>query len=160
VRRELIKSAISVLKELYPECRIYTEAVRSGLKVPCFFVMVGDINDELYRGKMRRADITLDISYYPCDAESMQSECGDVADAVYSAFEYLTTAFGVLRSVKRDISYENSGRHKRENRSSELLDEEYMSISVGYELYYLSEGEADTDIGIMEELSEEVTANG
>jgi hypothetical protein len=157
---ELIKSAISLLKGLYPEYRVYTEAVRQGLKLPCFFVMVDDISDELYRGKMRRADITFNISYYPKDSESMQSECGDVAEVVYSAFEYLSTELGQLRSTKRSISYENAGRHKRENRSSELLDEEYMSISVSYGFYYLSEGESDVDIGIMEELSEEVTANG
>lgn len=115
---DAIKNAVTRrLKDKFPNCRVYTEEVKQGLKKPCFFVEVFPATFEVLNDHMEKQNIGVNIGYLP--EKYSQDEMIQVANTIKAAFLYHP-----LVVQKRHLStYEITND----------LDGDYLIIQFAYE---------------------------
>lgn len=105
----IIKSIIDAMsealnKEFGADYKIYTEAVRQGLKAPCFFIACVESAEEEkliakpYVGRYLRRQ-KMEILYLPKD-EDYKSEYDEVTDRLYDTLYYIRADGDLIRGTE------------------------------------------------------------
>lgn len=68
------------LDELFPECRIYTDAVKQGLEEPCFFVGLLEPTERPMLGVRAFRETGVSIQYIPEEKGEINRELSRIAD--------------------------------------------------------------------------------
>lgn len=82
--------SVSLNSEFGDEYEIHMEAIRQGLKEPCFFIACLNPTNSLFMGKRYECSNQFCIQYFP-QSEEKHWECNDVAERMYECLEYITT---------------------------------------------------------------------
>lgn len=105
----IIKSIIDAMsealnKEFGTDYKIYTEAVRQGLKAPCFFISCVESAEEEkliakpYVGRYLRRQ-KMEVLYLPKD-ENYKSEYDEVTDRLYDTLYYIRADGDLIRGTE------------------------------------------------------------
>lgn len=81
--------SISLNEEFGDSYEIHMEAIKQGLKEPCFFISSLNPTRELFLGKRYFRTNQFCIQYFP-ETDEKQRECNGVADRMYDCLEYIT----------------------------------------------------------------------
>lgn len=81
--------SISLNEEFGDSYEIHMEAIKQGLKEPCFFISSLNPTRELFLGKRYFRINPFCIQYFP-ETDEKQRECNGVADRMYDCLEYIT----------------------------------------------------------------------
>lgn len=81
--------SISLNEEFGDSYEIHMEAIKQGLKEPCFFISSLNPTMELFLGKRYFRTNQFCIQYFP-ETDEKQRECNGVADRMYDCLEYIT----------------------------------------------------------------------
>ena len=98
---------------------IYTEAVKQGLKEPCFIVRLVNPVSKTELGRRYLRQNLFAIHYLPKSSEEPKAECYRVLEELYLAMEYITVNGDLQRGV---------------GMRSELVDD-VLHIYVNYNMY-------------------------
>lgn len=111
---EIMDAVTNRLDELFPDCRIYTDAVEQGLETPCFFVSVLEPAERQMIGQRYFREAGFVIQYLPDEAEtdSINRNINQVLEALFDGMEYITLADGkIMNGTKRNSKVEEEILH-------------------------------------------------
>lgn len=88
------------LDNAYPNIEIYSENIKQGFEVPCFFVKLISSNQDKQLNNRYKQSLLFDIHYFSDKEEELNKDCLDVADNLYKALEYVVVNGHKYRSLK------------------------------------------------------------
>lgn len=102
---KLIDSISETLsKEFENKCRIYDEAVEQSLKTPCFFINVGNLEEEQKLGNRYLLTNPIIIQYLSNSREKKR-DCNNVRERLAACLEYITIDNMLIRGTKMNSDY-------------------------------------------------------
>ncbi len=93
---DVVRSVAKVLRELYPEAEVYTEAVKQGLEAPCFCICCGKPEMRRFMGKRWRYSLPVTLYCFP-EEEGEGAELNEIFEQLFGALE-LIDCFGPMRA--------------------------------------------------------------
>lgn len=97
---------------------IYTEKVKQGLQVPCFFVSCISPKDERWLGNRRKLTNQFTVQYLP-GTDEPKRECNAVSERLVCALEYIQLSSGCLGGTNMQPA----------------ITDDVLTMSVNYNLY-------------------------
>ncbi len=96
--RSVVGGVVKALREVFPDCEVYTEEVEQGLEPPCFSVVCAEPSISRIVGKrfFRKFDIC--VYYYP-ECSDVFSESGDIWDKSILALELINVDGDLIRGT-------------------------------------------------------------
>jgi len=86
---DIVKAISKTLKTEFPECKIYGEEVKQGLKAPAFTIFsIQSTMEKMPNNRYRRLNPFV-IHYFPKDDIKTREECAGVAERMMWALEYV-----------------------------------------------------------------------
>lgn len=97
--QSIIDGVIAAIRTKYDSSyHIYTEAVKQGLKEPCFFVKCVSYAKEKQTTNRYSNSVPCNITYFPCTDEPI-AECMQVCEALYDLLELISVEGHYLRGT-------------------------------------------------------------
>jgi len=78
---------------------IYPEAVKQGLKRPCFFIKRLTMTNTVEVGKTYNRENPYCIHFFPKDSSQPNAECYQMLDEMYETLEYIKVDGNLVRGV-------------------------------------------------------------
>lgn len=95
---KIISAVSTAIKDDFGEnYKVYKEAIKQGLKEPCFFVSVIVPLRERHSPKRFRRDVTVAIQYFPEDKNNYYAEDNTVIERLYDLIELITVDDELIR---------------------------------------------------------------
>ena len=95
----ITEGILAAIREEFGEgYTLYTEAVKQGLKEPCFFITCISPNIRLYRGRRYLHTNGYTIQYLT-DAAEPRAECAAVAERLFGCLELITVDEDLMRGT-------------------------------------------------------------
>lgn len=88
------------LDNAYPNIEIYSENIKQGFEVPCFFVKLISSNQDKQLNNRYKQSLLFDVHYFSDKEEDLNKDCLDVADNLYKVLEYVVVNGHKYRSLK------------------------------------------------------------
>lgn len=115
----IVDGVLAALSEEFGEgYTLYTEAVKQGLKEPCFFVTCISPNVKLLRGRRYQHTNQFAVQYLT-DADEPRSDCNLVAEKLFNCLEMISVDGDLMRGTDMEIT----------------IDEDVLTFIVNYNFF-------------------------
>lgn len=92
------KGLITKLSNIFPNIKIYGEAIEQCFKEPCFFVLQLSLQHTKELNRRYHRAYPFDVHYFPSSAYP-NDECHKVADKLYDQLEYIEVEGNLYRGT-------------------------------------------------------------
>ncbi|MGM7683543.1 phage tail terminator family protein [Cytobacillus sp. Hm23] len=92
---ELKSLIIQQIKQVYNNVKVYDEPIKQGLKTPAFLVLIIHDHHEKQLYNNSKWEYTINVTYFPEDDQSYNTECDEVSETFKLSFRYIGNQFHV-----------------------------------------------------------------